>query len=635
MAALLLVVVAAVYFTFRNTLLLWAFHKAQKQATERYQLQLSASGIAFSGLDGVVLHSMVVKPVTADTLATVQQVRLNLSLWDLLRGRVGFDGISMQGISVTIRNDSLHSNIRGLWHGSSRDTAQAGGSTAATDYYDIASHLQAKVFRLLNTAFDISNAHVLYTDSAYRQQVSIPYFTYDLRKLSGLVINTATQDTVVCIGEVVKKKKQYRISLQQTGSGYLPFMARQGSLQSRFSSIAGLVTLEDEGDMLKVFLEGDATGLHLNHWRIAPTDVVFPRLGFKGSFTIRQDLLQLDSVSGLRLGNVPFHVFACYSNKPRKVFTLGASMPETASDTFFNSLPQGMFQTLKGISCTGTLAYNLRFSIDTDQPDSLVFSSELHRVDFRINHFGAENYGRLNGPFEYEAYDKDRLVRRFTVGESNPYFTPLAAISHYLPEAVMQSEDPSFMLHRGFLPEAFRESIVQNYKERRFARGGSTISMQLVKNVFLNRNKTISRKVEEALIVYLIENLHLAGKDRMLEVYLNIIEWGPGVYGIGEASRFYFNKRPSQLTLQESIFLAGIIPRPKYFRYQFDKEGKMKPYLSGYFGILSRRMLRKGWIAESDTTGLRPDVQLKGPALQMVVPDVAIEPGFSNLPPEE
>jgi membrane peptidoglycan carboxypeptidase len=117
------------------------------------------------------------------------------------------------------------------------------------------------------------------------------------------------------------------------------------------------------------------------------------------------------------------------------------------------------------------------------------------------------------------------------------------------------------MHHRGFLQESFRESIVKNYREHRFARGGSTISMQLVKNVFLSRDKTVSRKAEEALIVYLIENLGLVPKERMLEVYLNVIEWGPNVYGIGEASHFYFNKRPSQLTLQESLFLASVISR--------------------------------------------------------------------------
>jgi len=176
------------------------------------------------------------------------------------------------------------------------------------------------------------------------------------------------------------------------------------------------------------------------------------------------------------------------------------------------------------------------------------------------------------------------------------------------------------MQHRGFLADAFRESIAKNYKERRFARGGSTISMQLVKNVFLSRDKTVSRKAEEALIVYLIENLGLVSKERMLEVYLNVIEWGPNVYGIGEAARFYFNKKPSELTLQESLFLSSIIPRPKSFQYQFDKEGQLRASMGDYFKILTTRMVWRGVLDPSDTIGLEPKVTLKGSALHVVMP---------------
>jgi membrane peptidoglycan carboxypeptidase len=291
-----------------------------------------------------------------------------------------------------------------------------------------------------------------------------------------------------------------------------------------------------------------------------------------------------------------------------------------------------MFNTLKGISCTGSLEYNLFFSINTRNPDSLVFDSDMKRKNFTIRKYGAENYERMNGPFVYEAYDKNRFVRNIDVSTANPAFTQLTHISEYLVKSVLQSEDPSFMLHRGFLLEAFRESIVKNYKERRFARGGSTISMQLVKNVFLSRDKTVSRKAEEALIVYLIENLHLVNKERMLEVYLNVIEWGPNIYGVGEASRFYFNKPPSALSLQESIFLAGIIPRPKAFKYQFDQEGNLKPYLAGYFRILTGRMAFKGWISPQDTTGLQPNVKLTGPALRMVVPvDTVIDEAGDDI----
>lgn len=85
--------------------------------------------------------------------------------------------------------------------------------------------------------------------------------------------------------------------------------------------------------------------------------------------------------------------------------------------------------------------------------------------------------------------------------------------------------------------------MIQDIKERRFARGGSTLSMQLVKNVFLSRNKTIARKLEEMLIVWLIESNHLTSKERMFEVYLNIAEWGPMIYGACRGLTLLFLRR--------------------------------------------------------------------------------------------
>src|SRR5690606_39233722 len=130
---------------------------------------------------------------------------------------------------------------------------------------------------------------------------------------------------------------------------------------------------------------------------------------------------------------------------------------------------------------------------------------------------------------------------------------------------------------------------------------GSTISMQLVKNVFLDREKTLARKVEEMLIVWLIEHNRLISKERMFEVYLNVIEWGRNVYGIAEASRHYFLKSPSDLTLGESIFLASIVPSPKNGLYRFDEYGGLKPYLRGYFRLIGTLMANEGMIARDST----------------------------------
>ena len=179
----------------------------------------------------------------------------------------------------------------------------------------------------------------------------------------------------------------------------------------------------------------------------------------------------------------------------------------------------------------------------------------------------------------------------------------------------MQSEDGAFFYHRGFLPDALREALIYDLQVKRFARGGSTITMQLVKNVFLNRNKNFARKLEEALIVWLIENERLTSKERMYEVYLNIVEWGPLVYGIQEASAYYFKKRPSQLTTEESIFLASIVPKPKHFKNSFTADGRLQESQEGYFRLIAERLAKKEVITDAQAAQVNiNNVVLKGVA---------------------
>ena len=154
---------------------------------------------------------------------------------------------------------------------------------------------------------------------------------------------------------------------------------------------------------------------------------------------------------------------------------------------------------------------------------------------------------------------------------------------------------------------------------------------QFWSNVFLNRKKNIGRKAEEALIVWLIESNRLTSKERMFEVYMNIIELGPNVYGIGEASRFYFNKRPIQLNLEESIFLASLLPHPKWFRYSFDQSGQLKPYLADYYRVMSNFMLRKNLITQEEHDKLLPQVTITGPAKESII----ITTDTIQAPPQE
>lgn len=615
-------------FLFRNGILHWAFKKEQAHIHDTYKATLSVFSIAFSGLDNIVIKDLTLQPDGADTFLHVSEAEVSVSLINLLRAKVVLKQIKINGALFTIYNEEGHDNFSFLR--SIRKTDSSGNTNGALGFKEKISGLETKLFRVLNTAFEAKDIRIQYQDSTTNESIYIPSFTYDLHTLSGLVIDQKNTDTISVDGIVVKKKEAYQCTITHSGSdsAYLPFLDRKHGLQCRFHSITADIKFENSSDASKISTDASLLDFHINHWRLAKEDVILPQAEFKGFFSFTDNAAEMDSSSVVTLGSAKCHLFARYDLKPDTTFALALHMPEIAADSFFQSLPSGMFNTLKGISCSGTLAYDLNFSIHTNNPDSLVFLSSLKQKGLQVRHFGAENYTRINGPFTYDAYDKDVFVRQLVIGPENPFFTQLSLISPYLPQAVLQAEDPSFMQHRGFLIDAFRESIAKNYKEHRFARGGSTISMQLVKNVFLSRDKTVSRKAEEALIVYLIENLGLVPKERMLEVYLNVIEWGPNVYGIGEAAKFYFNKRPSELTLQESLFLASIIPRPKSFRYQFDGAGQLRPSMGDYFKILTTRMVWRGVLEPNDTIGLEPKVTLKGPALHVFTPkDSTIDEG--------
>ena len=137
-------------------------------------------------------------------------------------------------------------------------------------------------------------------------------------------------------------------------------------------------------------------------------------------------------------------------------------------------------------------------------------------------------------------------------------------IADDLKKAVISSEDSKFLYHRGFDWIAIKESAKKNFMAGKIITGGSTITQQLSKNLFLTGKKTIFRKIQEAIITINIE--FFLDKKRILEIYLNVIEWGDGVYGVEAAAKTYFSKIPSDLTKNESAILAALIPNPIFYQ---------------------------------------------------------------------
>jgi monofunctional biosynthetic peptidoglycan transglycosylase len=163
-------------------------------------------------------------------------------------------------------------------------------------------------------------------------------------------------------------------------------------------------------------------------------------------------------------------------------------------------------------------------------------------------------------------------------------FVPLAEISPNLQHAVVAAEDGRFRQHHGFDWIEMQKVLEDDVKRERVGRGGSTITQQLVKNLFLTTERSFVRKGVESSLVPLMEAL--LTKDRILELYLNVIEWGPGIYGAEAASEHYYHTKASNLTREQSARLAAIIPAPL----------KRKPgQMNEYSAVILGRMEQTGW----------------------------------------
>lgn len=203
---------------------------------------------------------------------------------------------------------------------------------------------------------------------------------------------------------------------------------------------------------------------------------------------------------------------------------------------------------------------------------------------------------KLQQPFTHTARLPNGDKITIWVGPENPDFIPIEAVPVSMIRAILAAEDGGFFYHRGFAIGPIIESSVENYRAGRVLRGASTVTMQLAKNLYLGAERTLSRKFEELFVTAALEQY--LTKRRIMEIYLNIIEWGDKIYGLGPAARYYFQKDARNLTDEECAFLASIIARP-LDGWKTDPLPSLSDGWRQYVALLLRNMPEKripqGW----------------------------------------
>ncbi len=162
-----------------------------------------------------------------------------------------------------------------------------------------------------------------------------------------------------------------------------------------------------------------------------------------------------------------------------------------------------------------------------------------------------------------EVLDKDSNPLTNYYDRKFRIWVPIAGLPDVVLNAVVTAEDDTFFEHHGVNYKATRDAVLHDVQKRKFSRGGSTITQQMIKNVLLSKEKTLTRKLREYVLARKAEEL--LTKHRILEIYLNEVEWGENIYGIEAASRFYLDKHASELTAAEAALLAGMLPNPRYY----------------------------------------------------------------------
>ncbi|MFP4705533.1 MAG: transglycosylase domain-containing protein [Spirochaetaceae bacterium] len=334
-----------------------------------------------------------------------------------------------------------------------------------------------------------------------------------------------------------------------------------------------------------------------------------------------------------------------------RLLEANVELPRTPVSRIREALPEAVLGPLTGIELEGTLAWGLDLWLPRYSPSRAAWSSQTELRDLALLEIPeAVDPRKLTRGFVHRITDSDgghvRLLwippprqpptlpadEGFPVakgfdspppvaadGESAGYaavlpqptakreaaeedgYVRLSRMSPWLPRAVLTTEDGDFYYHGGVNFRTLARAAERNMREGRIVGGASTISMQLAKMLFLDDTRVFSRKLQEAFLVYLMEHHVGVPKDRILEIYLNIAEFGPDVYGVAQAAQYYFDRDAAELSAGEAMWLATILPAPRRYHYYFEQgeisEGWFER-MKSYYDI----MLARGRMTEEQYT---------------------------------
>ncbi|MGE0172760.1 MAG: transglycosylase domain-containing protein [Oligoflexales bacterium] len=269
---------------------------------------------------------------------------------------------------------------------------------------------------------------------------------------------------------------------------------------------------------------------------------------------------------------------------------LYVNMPSTPCQDVIDALPPAFSERLSSFRLEGNMSFEMKtdfspafwnqFSMEFLKP---TINCKVKSSDFEFSR------GRLLSNYPV-TYNSDGTLSQDPLTVNVSTYTHLENVSRYVPIAFTAAEDGSFWSHNGIDFSAIEQALKRNLQESEVLIGGSTITMQTAKNLFLNHERNLARKVQEVFLAWHLEQV--LPKSKIMELYLNIIEFGPGIIGIKQASNHFFGKEPSDLSLIESTYLASILPNPIGRYRNYCRKFVSANYRNLMLGIMDRALAR-------------------------------------------
>ena len=283
---------------------------------------------------------------------------------------------------------------------------------------------------------------------------------------------------------------------------------------------------------------------------------------------------------------------------PRPKLEARLQVPEVPCQRALAAFPRPLVPNIADFKLKGEFAMDVSTKIDWNDLQTLELGGKVGIDGCKVLEAPKETDARrLLGQFDRRVEIEPGHELDYAIGPSNPDWTPYSEISPHIVNSLMTTEDNGFFKHRGWITREFRSALIMNLQRGYFRLGASSITMQMTRNALLSREKTLARKFQELFLTwYLEQNLP---KERIMEIYLNMIEFGPGIYGIGRAMKHYFGHPAKEATPREAAFFSSILPNPKR-RYIHYCHGQPNEKWEAYLDRIVKKNHERGRLTDAE-----------------------------------